>query len=145
VIFLIGLRVNKPLLIHKWLPPTMAMPRMLAELTRQPELGLLHSEMYRSGLTVQNVQYWRSFDHLHAYAHAKDMEHLPAWAEFNRQSRGNDAVGIFHETYLIAANQYECIHVNMPRQGLLHAGIPVPVTDRNDNARQRLAQVQNLL
>ena len=31
VVFLIGLRINKPLHIHKWLPVVQAMPRMLTE------------------------------------------------------------------------------------------------------------------
>jgi Domain of unknown function (DUF4188) len=39
VVFLIGMRVNRPLLIHKWWPVAVAMPRMLKELYRQPELG----------------------------------------------------------------------------------------------------------
>ena len=85
------------------------------------------------------VQYWRSFDQLHAYAHANDLNHLPAWAAFNRRARGNTAVGIFHETYLVPAGRYECIHVNMPRRGLLRAGEPVPITPRTEDARQRLA------
>ena len=30
-LFLIGMRINRPLKIHKWLPVAMAMPRMLRE------------------------------------------------------------------------------------------------------------------
>ena len=48
VVFLIGMRVNQPLKLHKWLPVAMAMPRMIKELSRQPELGLLHAEMWFS-------------------------------------------------------------------------------------------------
>ncbi len=138
VVFLIGMRINQPWRVDKWLPAIRAMPAMLAELRRRPELGLLHAEGSLAGRTAQLVQYWRSFDQLHAYAHAKDMTHVPAWADFNRRTRGNTAVGIFHETYLVAAGQYECIHVNMPLKGLLRAGEPVAVTGRNDSARQRL-------
>ena len=138
VVFLIGLRINQPLLVHKWLPALRSMPRMLEELRRQPALGLLHGESSLSGRTVQMVQYWRSFDQLHAYAHAKDLQHLPGWAAFNRLSRGNTAVGIYHESYLVAAGQYECIHLNMPPKGLLLAGERLPITGRNDTARQRL-------
>ena len=39
VVFLIGMRVNKPWKIWKWLPVATAMPRMLIELAKQPELG----------------------------------------------------------------------------------------------------------
>lgn len=138
VVFLIGMRINRLRAVRQWLPVARAMPAMLAELRRQPALGLLHVEGYRGGRTLISVQYWRSFDHLHAYAHAKDMVHLPAWAAFNRRARGNTAVGIFHETYLVAAGRYECVHVNMPRQGLLGAADPVVIGGHNDSARQRL-------
>ena len=141
VVFLIGMRINRLLAVHRWLPVTRAMPAMLAELRRQPELGLLHVEGYLGGRTLMSVQYWRSFEQLHAYAHAKDMAHVPAWAAFNRRARGNAAVGIFHETYLVADGRYEAVHVAMPRQGLLRAGEPATVTGRNDTARQRLAPV----
>src|SRR3954463_4569843 len=41
VVFLIGLRINSPLKIHKWWPVLRAMPRMLEELHRHPELGFV--------------------------------------------------------------------------------------------------------
>jgi Domain of unknown function (DUF4188) len=53
VVFLIGLRINNPLLVHKWWPVTRAMPRMLEELNRQPELGFLHAEETRLLSTFQ--------------------------------------------------------------------------------------------
>ncbi len=138
VVFLIGMRVNKLRLVHKWMPVARAMPRMLAELKRQPELGLLHAEAYRSGRTVMTVQYWRSFELLHAYAHAKDLEHLPAWAAFNRAVGGNGSVGIFHETYSVSAGRYECVYANIPRMGLAAAGEMVPATGRMKDARSRM-------
>ena len=36
VVFLIGMRINKPWMIHKWLPVFLAMPRMLKELEATP-------------------------------------------------------------------------------------------------------------
>ncbi len=85
------------------------------------------------------VQYWRSFDHLHAYAHAKDLQHLPAWAEFNRKVSGNGAVGIFHESYLVRAGQFECVYAGMPGMGLAKAGEMVPAIGRMNDARSRLS------
>jgi hypothetical protein len=41
VVFLIGMRINKPWKVHRWLPVYRAMGRMLAELERRPEKGLL--------------------------------------------------------------------------------------------------------
>ena len=141
VVFLIGLRVNKPLLVHKWMPVARAMPRMLKELFRKPELGLLGARNFLSGRTLMMVQYWRSFEQLHAYAHAKDQEHLPAWAEFNRRVGGNGSVGIFHETYVVRAGQYETVYANMPEFGLALAGRAVEATGRMQSARQRMGQI----
>ena len=39
VVFLIGMRVNKPWKVHRWWPVAQAMPRMLAELN-MPAFGL---------------------------------------------------------------------------------------------------------
>jgi hypothetical protein len=41
VVFLIGMRLNRPWKVHRWLPVFAAMPRMLRELARDPERGLL--------------------------------------------------------------------------------------------------------
>jgi len=36
VVFIIGMRINKPWKVHKWMPVLLAMPRMLKELKKQP-------------------------------------------------------------------------------------------------------------
>ena len=36
VVFLIGMRINRPWKLHKWLPVFLAMPKMLKELERRP-------------------------------------------------------------------------------------------------------------
>ena len=41
VVFLIGMRINKPWKLHKWLPAFLAMPKMLKELQQHPESGFL--------------------------------------------------------------------------------------------------------
>ena len=63
----IGLRVNKPLHVHQWLPVIRAMPRMITELYRYPELGFIHAESWFSRTTIM-VQYWRSVEQLISYA-----------------------------------------------------------------------------
>jgi hypothetical protein len=140
VVFLIGMRVNKPLLVHKWWPVAIAMPRMLKELMQHKELGLLHVQNYVSGRTAMVVQYWRSFEQLHAYAHARDMQHLPAWAAFNRAVGGNGSVGVFHETYSVRAGEFEAMYVNMPRVGLARAGEMVPAVGRMQGAASRMGK-----
>jgi hypothetical protein len=138
VVFLIGMRVNRLFALHKWPRVAAAMPRMLAELKRDPSLGLLHAQFFVYWRGVAVVQYWRSFEQLHAYAHARDAAHLPAWAEFNRRIGGNGAVGVWHETYTVAKGQYECIYANMPRFGLGAAAEHLPATGRLENARSRI-------
>lgn len=119
VVFLIGMRVNKPWQVHKWFPVFTAMPRMLIELARNPELGLRgRPRTFVSGRTILVWQQWESFEHLEAYAKAPQHKHLPAWREFNRSVRGNDAVGIYHETYLVDPTTAEAVYVNMPPLGL---------------------------
>ena len=140
VVFLIGMRVNRLLHFSKWMPVAKAMPPMIEELKQHPELGFLHTEIALYWRGVINLQYWRSFDHLHAFAHMRDGKHLPAWAEFNRRVGNNGAVGIWHETYQVQPGGYEAIHVNMPRFGLLRAFEALPVTGRLDNARSRMGR-----
>jgi hypothetical protein len=121
VVFLIGMRINKPLHIHKWWSVASAMPRMIKELQQQPELGFLHAEMWFSRTTIM-VQYWRSIVSLLAYAKAKDAAHLPAWHAFNKTIGADGSVGIWHETYKVAPDSYENIYVNMPEFGLGKVG-----------------------
>ena len=143
VVFLIGMRINKLFAVRRWMRVAAAMPRMIAELKRDPKLGLLHAEfvLYWRGVAV--LQYWRSFEQLHAYAHARDAKHLPAWAEFNRRIGGDGSVGIWHETYTVAPEQYECIYANMPRFGLARAAEHVTATGRLEQARSRIKQGKN--
>jgi hypothetical protein len=138
VVFLIGMRVNRIFALRKWTRVAAAMPPMLAELKRDPSLGLLHAHSFVYWRGVAVVQYWRSFEQLHAYAHARNAAHLPAWAEFNRRIGVDGSVGIWHETYTVSPGQYESIYVNMPKFGLSAAAEHLPVTARSDNARARI-------
>ncbi|MGB6831192.1 MAG: DUF4188 domain-containing protein, partial [Terracidiphilus sp.] len=142
VVFLIGMRINRVLALPSWTRVAAAMPRMIAELKRQPDLGLLHAEFFLYWRGVAVLQYWRGFNELHAYAHAKNAAHLPAWAEFNRRVGGNGAVGIWHETFTIEPGQYEAIYANMPRFGLSAAAEHVKAVGRLEHARGRMAPPQ---
>jgi len=119
VVFLIGMRINALLQIRQWWPVLMAMPRMLRELGRQPDLGLLGARTYLSGRVVLVVQYWESMDKLMAYASSRDAEHLPAWKGFNQRARNADgAVGIFHEAYEVAPGAAHTVYSGMPLFGM---------------------------
>jgi hypothetical protein len=138
VVFLIGMRINNLLAVHKWVPTAQAMGPMISELYANPSLGLLaaHSSLYWPGVMV--TQYWRSFDHLVAYAQARDATHLPAWKAFNQRVGSDGTVGIWHETYQVNAGQYECIYANMPRFGLSRAGTHEPATGHLRDANTRM-------
>lgn len=119
VVFLIGMRINRLWQVWRWFPVFLAMPRMLSELARDPGLGLVgRPRTFLSGRTILVWQQWRSFDQLEAYARAAGHAHLPAWRDFNRRTRGNHAVGIYHETYLARPGTVEGVYVNMPPFGL---------------------------
>tara|TARA_B110000977_G_scaffold192140_1_gene265260 strand:- start:564 stop:1052 length:489 start_codon:yes stop_codon:yes gene_type:complete len=143
VVFVIGMRVNHFWLPHKWIPAFFAMPRMLIELSKLPveDTGFLGYNNVGFGTVLQ---YWRSFEHLEAYANARDRAHFPAWAAFNKRMRDDrGAVGIFHETYLVKAGQYETLYSGMPPFGLGKATTLVPATAATSSARKRLGRDQD--
>src|ERR671912_1813341 len=142
VVFLIGMRINQPLLVHKWLPVATSMPRMLKELHARPELGFLHAEAW-FGRTIIFLQYWRSIEQLLADATNKEAEHLPAWKAFNRSVGSNGTVGIWHETYAVSAGGYESIYVNMPPFGLGKAGVLHAAEGLRQSAGQRVRVQDN--
>jgi hypothetical protein len=138
VVFLIGMRINKFWKPWKWLPVFIAMPRMLRELEQHPETGFLGAtQCIASPRLPLLVQYWRSFDHLEAYARGKDAAHWPAWVDFNRRIGSSGDVGIWHETYLVAAGGYECVYNNMPPVGLGAVTKLVPAAGRKASAAAR--------
>ncbi len=141
VLFLIGMRVNRLWQVWRWLPVALAMPRMLAELARDPSLGLVgRPRTLLSGRTVLVWQYWDSFESLDAYARAGDRAHLPAWRVFNRRIKDNGSVGIYHETVLLSEGSVETVYVNMPPIGLGAAVGTVPAGRRGETAGVRLGR-----
>jgi hypothetical protein len=140
VVFLIGMRVNKPWKVWKWWPVFTAMPRMLRELEAKPEDGLLGYHLHFGFPDVMVRQYWRSFEQLEAYARNKDAKHWPAWVAFNSQVASNGDVGIWHETYVVRAGEYETVYNNMPPSGLGKATELVPASGRMETAAGRLGR-----
>lgn len=136
VVFLIGARLNRPLRAVQSFRDLggrkRGMQAMLDELVAHPERGLLG---YRMGFPTI-VQYWRSFEHLEAFARDPGDLHRPTWLEFYRRATDGRS-GIWHETYLVRAGEYEAIYDSMPVGGLAAAGRPVEL-GRTSSARQRL-------
>lgn len=136
VVFIIGARINS-----KWqalralgdLGGRRGMNHMLKYLVAHPEKGLLGYET----MGLSTVQYWRSFDHLEAFAKDSEDPHLSAWRTYWRRVGKSTRTGIWHETFLVRNGEYEAIYGNMPDRGLGKASRLVPVAE-SVLARQRL-------
>jgi hypothetical protein len=141
VVFLIGMRINKPWRPDLWMPVFFAMPAMLAELSKDKDSGLMGYRLTFGAGGPLLVQYWSSHEKLYGYANDRNAAHRPAWAAFNRLARkAPGAVGIWHETYLV--ERAESIYSGMPVSGLAAATTSVPVARRGETAVQRLGARQ---
>ncbi|MHB8531174.1 MAG: DUF4188 domain-containing protein [Solirubrobacteraceae bacterium] len=139
VVFLIGMRINKLLKPWKWLPVFSAMPKMVSELEKHPDAGLLGASLHLSGLrSPMLVQYWRSFEHLETYARSREESHWPTWVAFNKRIGSNGDVGIWHEAFLVSAGSYECVYNNMPPTGLGAASRLASASGRRATAAGRV-------
>ena len=137
VVFLIGMRINRPWKLRKWLPIFGAMPRMLRYLSEHPERGLLgfHSYALPSPMIVQ---YWRSFEDLDRFARDPADPHLDPWRRYVREIGRSGDVGIWHETFRVPAGSYEAVYTNMPVFGLARATAHVPVSSKGPSAAYRI-------
>jgi len=136
VVFLIGARLNRPRYVLSSVRDLggrrRGMTAMLAALMADPDKGLLG---YRMGFPTI-VQYWRSFEHLEAFARDPGDLHRPTWLEwFRRDPSGR--TGIWHETFLVRAGEYEAIYDSVPEAGLATAGRAVPLSG-SSSSRGRL-------
>lgn len=142
VVFLVGMRVNKPMLIPKWTWTAMQMGKMLPDLYQHPQKGFLGGESFfrMFPLTTLLLSYWRSFEDLERFARAKDDLHLPVWREFYKRIGTSGDVGIWHETYMIDPGKYEAVYSNMPLFGLSKVTQnPIPLKGYRNKARARIA------
>ena len=136
VVFIIGARANKPwqlIRIARDLGGRRGMNHMLKYLTEHPEKGLLGYET----MGLANVQYWRSFDHLEAFAKDEDDPHLSVWRNYWKRVGKDDRAGIWHETYLVRDGAYEAVYANVPARGLGKASALVPAS-KSSTARNRI-------
>jgi len=140
VVFIIGakLQLRHPIRSFRDLGGQRGMLHMLKHLSAHPEKGLLGYQS--AGLSLTVVQYWRSFDHLERFARSSDDPHLAAWRRYWKRVGREPRTGIWHETYLVRAGEYEAVYGNMPPYGLGKAGRLVPVS-AGSGARQRLGKL----
>jgi hypothetical protein len=84
-----------------------------------------------------NIQYWRSFDHLEAFAKDSEDPHLSVWRNYWKRVGKDDRAGIWHETLLVRDGEYEAIYGNVPARGLGNASSLVHVSE-SSTARNRI-------
>lgn len=137
VVFLIGASINKWWLLPISMPIFISMPRMLRELASDPDSGFLGVQNFGLG---GMAQYWRSLDDLNRYAHDKQKTHRPAWLRYMQKILGNGAAGVWHETYVVRAGDYEAIYTNTPRIGQGRFRPLVPATGERATALRRLGR-----
>lgn len=136
VVFLIGTRFGWRIIRNLWF--LLTMPAMLRELDEHPEIGLLGYENYFGFGSAIVVQYWRSWEHLEAYARNADAKHFPNWVKFNKRIGSNGSIGIWHETFRVRAGEFETVYNNMPPYGLGKAGKLVSASGKKLTAAGRL-------
>jgi hypothetical protein len=138
VVFLIGARYPDQNPAGEAAILLTSMIDMLGELAEDPAKGLLGFDVYGVPDGVI-VQYWRSFEALEGYAKNPSAKHAPVWRAWNRLAEDvTSGAGIWHETFKVAAGQYEAVYQNMPVMGLQKAGTPVSVTEAKASARLRI-------
>lgn len=136
VVFLIGTRPSlaRPLRWWRDIGGQRGMFHMLKYLADRPEKGLLG---YEFGFPVI-VQYWRSYEHLEAFARDESDPHLAPMRNYWKRVGRDNRSGIWHETFLVRAGEYEAIYANMPPFGVgkagKHTGLPA-----SSRARTRIA------
>jgi Domain of unknown function (DUF4188) len=137
VVFLIGAHVHRWRRFRSWFPTVAAMTRMLRQLSKNPDVGLLAAHPYFSGRDVLVVQYWRSVEDLGRFAKDPALAHVPAWSEFNSAAAGSGDIGIWHETYRVSADHIETRYANMAPFGLAKA---IGMRERMGSARNSTHQ-----
>jgi fumigallin biosynthesis monooxygenase-like protein len=141
VVFIIGARLQRshPLRSLRDLGEfKRGMRAMLTYLSERPEKGLLGYQ--GSGLSTTIIQYWRSFELLESFAQDDDDPHLATWRAYWKRVGRSTRTGIWHETFLVRAGEYEAIYGNMPPYGLARATELAPVRS-GVGARQRLREL----
>ena len=138
VVFLIGMRINAWWKPWRWMPVAAAMPRMVAELSKKPELGFLGAESW-FGRTTLMLQYWKTKEQLLAFASDRKATPFQASGPFYKTVVTDCDGGIWHETYVVAPGTYENIYVNMPTFGLGAVAGVTEATGPLSRANKRLA------
>ena len=139
-VFLFGVRLNRVAGLRRYLWALGVLRRVLADLEAHPERGFLAGGVYRSGRTLVAVQYWDSFDALDAWARDHRLPHRTPWQRYLSEALGDEAMGLWHETYLASPGSWEGVYVNLPPWGLGAGARLVEMRSTSGSARDRLRE-----
>jgi hypothetical protein len=139
-LFVFGMRLNRLRGLPRFIWGLRVLRSILRDLDANPEHGFLAGRVYRAGRTLIAVQYWESFDALDAWARDHRLPHRKPWQQYLREALGDEAMGLWHETYLASPGSWEGIYVNMPPWGLAAGGEAVEMQATRGSARQRLRE-----
>ena len=142
VVFGIGMRINRPWAIHRWLKPTLNTIRNWWHVQHNPPDGYLNGYLYFYDFGVGMTQYWRDFDSLEAYSHDTSQPHVAAWGQLARLTKKDQTFGYWHETYVVTPENSETIYGSMPQFGLAKATEHVAIVPATDNARARITDAR---
>ena len=139
VVFAIGMRLNRPSAIHRWLRPMMNTVRMWRHVQRRRPARYLGGYLFVYWCGIGMIQYWEDIDHLVAFSHDDTQPHLAAWRQLAALTRVDHTFGYWHETYRVTPGTSEAIYGSMPIFGLAAASIHEPIRSATESAQQRLA------
>jgi Monooxygenase af470-like len=139
-VFVFGMRLNRLRGLPRFVWGLRVLRGILRELDAHPEHGFLAGRVYRAGRTLVAVQYWESFDALDAWARDHRLPHRRPWQRYLREALGDEAMGLWHETYLASPGTWEGVYVNMPPWGLAAGVEAVEMQATRGSARQRLRE-----
>jgi Domain of unknown function (DUF4188) len=119
-VFHIGATLNAHILNKEAVAVSKAFEAMHKELEADPEkYGFYGSTTYvsvNSGLSGGfTVQYWRSQEHLNAYARGQMGKHFPAMIWSAKHSKVSTNIGLWHESFTVRKGDYEAIYLNCPQ------------------------------
>jgi hypothetical protein len=148
VVLLLGAHAANPFTGLRIAPVFARMIRVLEELERHPNQGLLGHQRH-GGRRGVIVQYWRSAEALERLALDPASRYAGVWRAWfgTRDGTGGATggrAGFWYETFRVRAGDYEAAYRDVPAIGLLRAGVPAPVSERPPVAEQRLRAADGL-
>jgi hypothetical protein len=138
VMYVFGMRINKPLQVSLWMHVVKYAFQMRTWLRNNPQAGMLRIERAIVHGCPAMVTYWRSFEDLEAFARDRENIHMDGWHWYNTKAHQTGAVGMWHEMYQVRAGATAGIYAHLPRIGLAAIGEHRPVGSTLRTAAQRM-------